>query len=256
MPKSSIPHPFLKWAGGKTQLIKPLLKYRPKDFKDYHEPFVGAGAFFFALRKEELIRRAWINDVNQELIDCYAAIRDHAEKVIRLLSRWKHDEDFYYKLRKLNPAKLALPRRAARMIYLNKTCYNGLYRVNSQGQFNVPFGSYKLPKYHDPENLHAVSKALENVNMTCGHFEQVLDVAKAGDLVYFDPPYQPLSSTSNFTSYHKTGFSQEDQIRLRDVCAELTHRKVKVMLSNSSAKPIFELYNGPEFFPPIKTRKA
>ena len=248
MPKSSIPHPFLKWAGGKTQLIKVLLRHCPQDFNNYYEPFVGAGAFFFFLRRQARIKKeAWINDVNQELIDCYAAVRDQADEVIECLRKYRHSKAAFYRARKKNPQNLTLPERAARMIYLNKTCYNGLYRVNRQGQFNVPFGNYKSPKYYDPENLQAVSEALKDVEITCGVFEQVLNHAKAGDLVYFDPPYEPLSRTSSFTSYHKTGFSQDDQRKLRDVCVELTKRNVNVLLSNSSAELIVDLYNRPEF---------
>ncbi len=247
MRDNSVPRPFLKWAGGKTQLVDELTRRMPAYFGNYHEPFLGGGALFFKLYREGRIRHAVISDLNAELVDTYIAIRDHVDDVIGLLSKFPHDKDFYYRLRSQDPAKMELPKRAARMIYLNKTGYNGLYRVNRQGEFNVPFGSYKSPQYCDTENLRAVSKALRGVEIICASFETVLERANAGDLVYFDPPYAPLSRTSNFTSYHANGFSAQDQEKLRDVCKELGKRNVNVMLSNSSAEMIRALYASPHF---------
>jgi DNA adenine methylase len=244
---NSFPHPFIKWAGGKTQLVDELMGRLPVSFEDYHEPFLGGGAFFFKLFRDGKIKNARISDINAELIDVYCAIRENHKQVIRELSKYPHDKDFFYKLRSLNPFDLSLPARAARMIYLNKTGYNGLYRVNKRGYFNVPFGKYKNPKYLDEENLQSVSIALQKVVIQNAPFESVLDFAKQGDLVYFDPPYVPLSSTANFTSYHADGFTANDQCRLRDVCIELSRRHILVVLSNSDTEMVRELFSDGAF---------
>lgn len=257
MARLTVPRPFLKWAGGKTQLENELTKRVPRYFCDYHEPFLGGGALFFKLYREKRIRRAFISDLNAELIDTYLAIRDRVEDVIALLSSYPHDEEFYYDLRSRDPWEMDLPERAARMIYLNKTGYNGLYRVNRQGEFNVPFGRYKSPKYCDVDNLYAVSKALQDVNITCAPFEKVLEHAKPGDFVYFDPPYVPVSKTANFTAYQVNGFSQDDQRKLRDICVELTARDVNVMLSNSDTDLVRTLYDSPNFtFSEVQANRA
>jgi len=158
MSKLPVPRPFLKWAGGKTQLAEALLERMPLAFNVYHEPFVGSGALFFRLYRVQRIRRAVLSDLNAELIDTYLAIRDDVQEVIKLLADFPHSKEFYYSIREKDPWQLNLPERAARMIYLNKTGYNGLYRVNRQGKFNVPFGRYKSPTYFDPENLLAVAQ--------------------------------------------------------------------------------------------------
>ncbi|MCS7177003.1 MAG: DNA adenine methylase [Candidatus Kapabacteria bacterium] len=238
---------YIKWAGGKTQLADALLERMPPVFNVYHEPFVGSGALFFRLYRERRIRRAVLSDLNAELIDTYLAIRDCVSEVIRLLSEFPHDREFYYAIREKDPWQLGLPERAARMIYLNKTGYNGLYRVNRQGKFNVPFGRYKSPKYLDRENLLAVSRALQDVDILCAPFETVLERAAPGDWVYFDPPYVPLSQTANFRSYHANGFGLSDQKRLRDVCVELSKNRVYVMLSNSDTEVVRSLYSLPYF---------
>lgn len=219
----------------------------PLSFEAYHEPFVGSGALFFRLYRERKIRRAVLSDLNAELIDSYLAIRDCAAEVIQILSSFPHERDFYYDIRARDPWGLSLPQRAARMIYLNKTGYNGLYRVNRCGMFNVPFGRYKSPTYLDRENLLAVSQALQDVEILCVPFETVLERAGAGDWVYFDPPYMPLSQTSNFTAYHASGFGLNDQQRLRDICIELSKNNVYITLSNSDTKIIRALY-GSEYF--------
>lgn len=242
-----VPRPFLKWAGGKTQLADALLERMPPVFNIYHEPFLGSGAFFFRLYREQKIRRAILSDINAELIDTYIAIRDNVSDVIRFLSEFPYNKEFYYAIRKKDPWQLSLPERAARMIYLNKTGYNGLYRVNRQGKFNVPFGRYKSPRYLDKENLLAVSRALQNVDIMCVPFETVLERTSTGDLVYFDPPYIPLSHTANFTSYHANGFGLADQERLRDICIELSRKEVFIMLSNSNTDITRALYNLPHF---------
>ncbi len=247
MAKLSIPRPFLKWAGGKTQLASALLERMPTSFNVYHEPFVGSGAVFFSLYCERKIRHAILSDLNAELIDTYLAIRDYVYEVIEILSEFPYNEEFYYDIRAKDPWKLSLPERAARMIYLNKTGYNGLYRVNRQGMFNVPFGRYKSPKYLDIENLLAVSHALHTIEIYCTPFETVINRANAGDWVYFDPPYVPVSQTANFTSYHANGFSLEDQRQLRDVCVELTKNNVYITLSNSDTEFIRSLYKSTYF---------
>jgi len=245
--ETALPRPFLKWAGGKTQLADELLARMPLNFNAYHEPFVGSGALFFRLYRERRIKLAVLSDINAELIDTYVAVRDAVEEVIQLLSEFPHSEKFYYEIREKDPWSMNIPERAARMIYLNKTGYNGLYRVNRQGRFNVPFGRYKSPRYLDKDNLLAVSRALENVDILCTSFETVIERVKPGDWVYFDPPYVPLSQTSNFTSYYADGFGLQDQKRLRDVCVELSRRNVYVTLSNSDTAFIRSLYHLPHF---------
>ena len=247
MADTTIPRPFLKWAGGKTQLVEELKARLPDEFNNYHEPFLGGGALFFKLFRENRIRQAYLSDLNSELIDTYLAIRDHVDEVIDELSRYPHETDFYYDLRLKDPDSMDLPLKAARMIYLNKTGFNGLYRVNSKGKFNVPFGRYKNPKYYDKKNLLAVSEALQGVKIGCKPFETVLDNAKSGDFVYFDPPYAPLTSTAYFTSYQANGFSSNDQKRLSDVSRELGIRGVFVLVSNSNAEIIFQLYSPNNF---------
>ena len=242
-----IPRPFLKWAGGKTQLVDALEEHAPASFGGYFEPFVGSGALYFRLCRQGLLAGACLSDSNAELIDTYVAVRDRVDDVIALLAGYPHSPDFYYSLRSQDPGSLGLPARAARMIYLNKTGYNGLYRVNRRGQFNVPFGRYLAPRYCDPDNLRAVSAALQDTAIACAPFESVLDRAAPGDLVYFDPPYAPLSATAYFTAYQAHGFSSDDQQRLRDVCAELAWRGVYVMVSNSDTKLVRSLYVAPPF---------
>jgi DNA adenine methylase len=247
MAVSATPRPFLKWAGGKTQLTDALMARMPPAFGTYHEPFLGSGAFFFCLYREGKLQRAILSDINPELIDTYLAIRDQPAAVIQLLAEFPYDKTFYYQLRARDPWGMSLAERAARMIYLNKTGYNGLYRVNRQGRFNVPFGRHKSPRYFDPENLLAVSRALQRAEITCAPFESVLTRAQAGDWVYFDPPYMPISETAHFTAYHADGFGLADQARLRDVCLRLTEIGVGVMVSNSDVPDIRDLYTRPCF---------
>jgi len=241
-----LPKPFLKWPGGKQKIIDKLLAHVPKEFNAYHEPFLGGGALFFALyRQNKLHKKSILSDLNSELIDTYIAIRDNVEAVISLLSSYPYDKNFYYQIRDQNPWQLDNIHKAARMIYLNRTCYNGLYRVNRQGKFNVPFGSFKNPpKICDADNLRAVSKALQNTELVCADFSFTLlpDRAQPQDFVYFDPPYDPTSDTANFTSYTAQGFGINDQIRLRDIAKELVDKGVYVMISNSATEFIRQLY--------------
>ena len=223
-------------------MLGELVQGVPPSLGAYHEPFVGGGALFFELARQGMLTTAYLSDINQSLIDVYLALRDCADDVIRLLKQHRHEEAYYYQIRALPPADLSLPERAARVIYLNRTCYNGLYRENRAGQFNVPFGRYKNPAICDEPNLRAASEVLQGVDISRRPFTSVLQFAKPGDFVYFDPPYHPLSTTSNFTSYDRNGFGADDQTELRDVFAELTRRGVKAMLSNSDTPFICHLY--------------
>lgn len=236
------PRPFLKWVGGKGQLVSQLIERAPAQFSTYHEPFMGGGAFFFALYRAQRIEKAYLSDLNTELVDAYTAVRDQTDAVLARLASFRHTEKFFYALRKRNPQRMILVNRAARMIFLNKTCYNGLYRVNSKGRFNAPFGRYNKPKFRDPKNLYAVAEALADVSLQNQSFDTILENAQQGDFVYFDPPYVPLTTTANFTSYQRNGFGYDDQVRLRDVACELGQRGVKVMLSNSATDIVRDLY--------------
>ncbi len=240
----TLPRPFIKWAGGKTSLLPVLMLYIPEDFSTYFEPFLGGGALFFALYREGLIRKAVLSDINRELIDAYIAVRDYVEEVIKLLDSYPYDKEFYYRLREQDPRSLTLVQRAARFIYLNKTGYNGLYRLNKKGKFNVPFGKYKNPNYRDFDNLRAVSVALRSVDIRCESFENVLHEAQENDFVYLDPPYDPVSNTASFVHYTSSGFGKDEQKKLAKVFRELSNRGVKVMLSNSDTPFIRNLYAG------------
>lgn len=230
------PRPFLKWVGGKRQLLPELLKAveAAGAFRRYHEPFLGGGALFFALARTGRIRaRSTLRDVNQNLIAAYLGVRDDVEALIRALKvhKRRHSEAYFYEVRARAPRSLV--QRAARIIYLNKTCYNGLYRENSKGQFNAPFGRYKNPAICDEENLRAVAATLEDIDIAARDFSCILSVAKRGDLVYFDPPYNPVSKTADFTAYSRDGFGADAQRKLAEVFASLAARGVKVILSNS-----------------------
>lgn len=250
-------HPFIKWAGGKTQIINELSKFIPPNFSNYHEPFLGGGAFFFFLASNQKIKKAYLSDLNKELIETYLVVKESPLDLASVLAQLPITKEFYYKIRSLDPNKLTPIERAARFIYLNKTCYNGLYRVNSQGKFNVPFGRYKKPKIFDLHNLLEVSKALHNAELFCADFEIVLSKAQSNDLVYFDPPYFPISKTANFTTYLSSGFDERDQIRLKEVVLELTNRDVFVILSNSYCDFILNLYKDSKFFIiPISARRS
>lgn len=233
------PRPFLKWAGGKSKLIQQYIPYFPQNFKTYYEPFLGGGAVFFHRRPTTAV----LTDINPELINTYCCVRDCVEPLIAILDQHqhKHNEDYYYWVR--SNAGTTDIERAARLIYLNKTCFNGLYRENSKGQFNVPIGKYKNPKICHPSLLYSASAALQGAEIKVSSFEDVLKSAHQDDFVYFDPPYHPISSTSNFTAYSRYSFSKDEQIRLRDVFQELAQRGVKVMLSNSDCEFIRQLYS-------------
>lgn len=242
-PQPISPRPFLKWAGGKSQLISQYIPFFPAQFTHYHEPFLGGGAVFFYLCREVPCHLSTLTDINPELINTYCCVRDNVEELILLLEehRLRHSKDYYYYMRS---QKNGTPiEKAVRLIYLNKTCFNGLYRENSKGEFNVPMGKYRNPQICNPEVLRSVSAVLKSAQIEVRSFDSILDFAKTSDdFVYFDPPYYPLSSTSNFTTYNRYSFNKSDQIRLRDTFVKLAQQGVKVMLSNSDCSFIRELY--------------
>jgi DNA adenine methylase len=237
LPSVIEPKPFLKWAGGKSKLVPEILQRFPSIFRRYHEPFLGGGAVFFALGP----RLATLSDLNAELVHTYTSIRDDVDAVIDALGDHEANEEHYYAVRALAPSTLGPVEVAARTIFLNRTCYNGLYRVNSKGRFNVPFGRYANPRIINPENLHAVSEALQGVDIRHQSVFDVGDRVRPGDVVYFDPPYDPVSPTASFTAYAGT-FGRQEQIRLCELFTELAHRGVHVVLSNSDTPFIRALY--------------
>src|SRR5216684_842587 len=232
--------PFVKWAGGKTSLLPELLKHVPRPVRRYHEPFVGGGALFFAVAP----RRAVLSDANGELIHCWRQVRDDVHGVLDALSAHVYERSRFEAVRALDPSRLRPAERAARFIYLNKTCFNGLWRVNRAGRFNVPFGRYKNPRFNDPSALISASHALRGVEILHATFEQALLRASPGDFVYLDPPYDPVSPTASFASYTADGFGWEDQKRLAYSCLLLNRRGVRFLLSNSATPRIRELYRG------------
>ena len=237
--------PFIKWAGGKSRLLEQYKPFLPTEFERYHEPFLGGGALFFFLapQLQAQDKQAYLSDLNPELVNVYRCVRDEVEGLIELLGehRERHGETHYYEVR--SQLQTEPVSRAARFIYLNKTCYNGLYRENSKGLFNVPMGRYKNPKICAPDLLRAASSALQIADISERPFAAVLDYAKgADDFVYFDPPYHPLSETSKFTAYSRYRFGAEQQRVLRDAIAQLAARQVKVLVSNSDCPFIRDLY--------------
>lgn len=231
--------PFLKWVGGKTQLLPELLSYTPARFNTYIEPFIGGGALFFALQPAKAI----LADSNPELINCYTVVRDRVEDLIIALRDYPYSEAFYYSLRAEMPQDKVL--RAARMIYLNRTCYNGLYRVNKQGQFNVPFGRYTNPVICDAERLRVASYALRHAELRCANYQETLQTyAKPGDFIYIDPPYHPISQYSDFKRYTAEFFYAEDQRQLAQAVKELANQGSSVLVSNSYCDYILNIYEG------------
>ena len=238
-----VAHPPLKWVGGKTVLLPEILPRLPKKIGTYYEPFVGGGAVFFALAAEKRFKGAVLNDTNEELLNVYAKIRDVPELLMEFLEHsFNQDEKSYYKIRAQVPSE-ELP-RAARTLYLNKVGFNGLYRVNRKGAFNVPWGKQEGRSIFDKENILACSKVLEKAALISCDFEKATITATRGDVCYFDPPYVPVSATANFTAYSAGGFGPEDQVRLRDVAKKLIARGVHVLLSNADMPMVRDLYKG------------
>lgn len=238
--------PFTKWTGGKRKLLPILTELLPDDFNRYYEPFIGGGALLFKLLPHDAV----INDFNEELINSYLQIRDNPNELIDLLAehRDKNSKDYYLNIRSADRdgriESMTDVERAARILYMLRVDFNGLYRVNSKNQFNVPYGRYKNPKILDKDLIYEVSGYLNanNIQILQGDFANAVADAIDGDLVYFDPPYIPLSETSSFTSYTHEGFSYEDQVRLRNTVRDLTRRGVNVILSNSSSPLVEDLY--------------
>ena len=241
------PKPFVKWVGGKRQLLAQFRRmnlYPPENFdpknSKYFEPFVGGGAVFFDLLPEE----GFLSDLNKELVITYNVIKNDLEKLITSLKKHKTDKDYFLEVRAQDPNKQSDVAVASRFIFLNRTCFNGMYRVNSKGGFNVPFGKYTNPLICDEDNLRKVSKALQNIDIKHQDYKEVLKKAKKGDFIYFDPPYYPVSKTASFTSYTAESFLDKEQTELRDTFVELHKRGCFVMLSNSDTPLINEIYSG------------
>ena len=260
MSKNLLVAPVLKWVGGKRQLFETFKPLFPKKFQTYCEPFLGGGAIFFKLQPT----KAYVNDINEDLMLVYTVIRDDVNNLIELLSAFTNDAESFYAVRDLDRNKKIFSRlsdleRAARIIFLNKTCFNGLYRVNNAGEFNTPFGNYRNPNIVNAPTLLAVSKYLNSgeITLTACDYSEVLLKLKKNSFVYLDPPYYPISTTSNFTGYVKSGFNRDEQIRLRDCCDELTERGIKFMLSNSDTEFIHEIYSNPFYnITPVKAKRA
>ena len=244
--KNKLVAPVVKWVGGKRQLLSEIEPLFPKKYTTYCEPFVGGGAVLFSKQP----RHAVVNDLNKDLITTYLVIRDDVRTLIELLKQYENTADYFYKVRDLDRDKeqysqLSSVEKAARLLYLNKTCYNGLFRVNSSGEFNSPFGNYKNPNIVNEPVLLAVNKYFCNNDIAfySEDFASTLKRIKRGAFVYLDPPYDPVSDTSSFTGYNKGGFDRKEQIRLKNCCDELSANGIKFMLSNSSTDFIKELYN-------------
>jgi DNA adenine methylase len=244
---SSAPKPFVKWAGGKRQLLPIIANHIPK-FERYFEPFLGGGAVFFSLVSQDIDAKWFVSDLNSDLVLSYVTIRNRVKELISALELhsthyFKNPSSHYYKIRESNPKGQI--EKVAKLIFLNKTCFNGLYRVNSKGKFNVPLGKYVNPNITNKENLLAVSKILQSkeISIKCQDFERALKNATSGDFVYLDPPYQPVSETANFTSYTDGNFDYKDQERLCTKFKDLDRKGVKVLLSNSKSTEILDLFN-------------
>ena len=245
MAKNKLVAPVVKWVGGKRQLLDEIRPLLPKRITSYCEPFLGGGAVLFSIQPSKAI----VNDLNGDLIAVYETIRDNVESLIESLKKHENTSEYFYAIRDMDRNKdvyqaMSKVERASRLIYLNKTCFNGLFRVNSAGEFNSPFGHYKNPNIVNEPVLRAVSKYLSSSKITfCNEdFAVTLERIGRGGFVYLDPPYDPVSDTANFTGYNKGGFDRNEQIRLKECCDELTRRGIKFMLSNSATDFIKELY--------------
>ena len=245
---SVAPRPFVKWAGGKRQLLPVISQNIPTKFDRYFEPFLGGGAVFFSLVGKERKAKWFISDLNSDLVLSYITIRDKVKELVASLENHaehysKDSSGYYYKVRESHPKKEI--DKVSRLIFLNKTCFNGLYRVNSKGKFNVPVGRYVNPNIVNQENLYQVSKVLQSkdISIKCQDFEDALKGVGHGDFVYLDPPYQPISATASFTSYTDSDFDFSDQTRLYNKFKALDKKGVNVLLSNSKSDDIIELFH-------------
>jgi DNA adenine methylase len=245
--KNTLVVPVVKWVGGKRQIIDEIITYVPDSFSTYYEPFLGGGAVLFELQPNKAV----VNDVNEELMNIYEVIKDNVDELIEGLKRHKikNDKAYFYEIRELDRNReqynlLTPVERASRIIYLNKTCYNGLFRVNKSGEFNAPFGNYKNPNIVNETTLRAVSAYFNKakIRFTCQDFEDALKWSRKGAFVYLDPPYDPVSETASFTGYDKGGFDRNEQIRLKKTCDKLNKKGIKFLLSNSATDFIMDLY--------------
>lgn len=248
--------PFLKWVGGKRQLLAELETYMPPTFERYFEPFMGGAALFF----HRCPQHAFLSDVNQELVNCYQIVKSKPDALIAALQHHYYDSDHYYQVRNLDRdpkryASLSDVARAARLIFLNRTGFNGMYRVNSKGQFNVPFGRYSNPVIANETLIRQASAALQNADIRCQPYTEIAQIASQGDFVYFDPPYMPLSKTAHFTRYAKDDFQLADQQELAETCRRLHDKNVRFLASNAYHDDIKELYQGFEIVE-IKARRS
>ena len=250
--------PFVKWVGGKRQLLNEIEKHIPEQFSRYYEPFVGGGAVLFHVRPKNAI----INDSNEELVNLYNVIKESPEELIEDLKKHKNEEKYFYEVRGIDREKekyleLSNIQRASRIIFLNKTCYNGLFRVNSSGEFNSPFGRYNNPNIVNDVTIKAVGNYLSknDIQILNTDYEKSLSKIRKGAFVYFDPPYDPISDSSSFTGYTKNGFDRTEQERLKKVCDKLNDKGVKFLLSNSSTEFIRDLYKDYNIFS-IKAKRA
>ena len=241
------PKPFVKWAGGKRQLLPEIEKHLPEKFSSYFEPFLGGGALLFHILYENKNLKGHVSDLNSDLILAYVTIRDKLDDLIKSLQKhsnnyFSNSKSYYYAVRESNPKNQI--ETVSRLLFLNRTCFNGLYRVNSKGKFNVPLGRYTNPNIVNEDNLRSVSLVLQSrkVSIKCRDFESVLDDAKKGDLVYFDPPYQPVSDTANFTNYTHKSFTISDLKRLADLCLDLDSKGCRVLLSNSDSQEVSDMF--------------
>lgn len=252
MKKNILVAPVLKWVGGKRQLISEIDSLIPKSISTYVEPFVGGGAVLFHLQPKKAI----INDFNKELMNVYQVIKDNPDGLLEVLKKHKelNSEDYFYKIRSLDRGddyeNLSNEERAGRIIYLNKTCYNGLFRVNRAGFFNTPYGKYKNPSIVNEVTIKAMSKYFNsaNIKFLTGDYKEALKGLRRGSFVYFDPPYMPISSSSNFTGYTEIGFDYEKQVELRDECLKLHNKGIKFIQSNSYTPEILEMYSDSSVF--------
>jgi len=244
--KEKLPKPFIKWVGGKRQLLPELHKRMPTKFDSYFEPFIGGGALMWSLDRSK-IQRIVINDYNPELANLYQVVKDSPDALLKNLSKHRNTETYYYQMREMDRFESYSRRtaitKASRFIYLNKTGFNGLYRVNSRGQNNVPFGRYSNPCIVETDNIHACSSFLQGVEILNGDFELIRPMLDENSFVYLDPPYAPLSATSSFTGYTDKGFNDDMQLRLKEFCDYINSIGAKFMLSNSSAPLIYDLYS-------------
>ena len=246
------PKPFVKWAGGKRQLIPQIEKHLPEKFSSYFEPFLGGGALLFHLLSENKNLKGYVSDLNSDLVLAYVTIRDNLNGLLKSLQKhsdnyFSDSKSYYYSVRETNPKSQI--EKVSRLLFMNRTCFNGLYRVNSKGKFNVPLGRYSNPNIVQEENLRSVNQFLNHnkIIIKCQDFSSTVEKAKRGDFVYFDPPYQPVSKTANFTSYTNGNFGLNDLKRLAKVSNQLTKKGVNVLLSNSSSKQVRELFSSKDW---------